>query len=313
MMGLSEVSQYIRSRIWDSDLDRLPPWLSIALRSIRILWAVVRDLHSGELSLRAMSLVYTTILSLVPLLAISFSVLKGLRSAFAGAFVAGLMWNMASVFFAKFVVSSAQYTAIYSAFAALIIFMLWLYIGWLVLLAGASSAYYHQHPERVSLVRGEPTLSVRMLERLAFALLTAIVNQFTNADPRSGAEELAGELNVPTSVVQSQIHALSQAGLIVATADDPPRWMPARAPETILLSEVMATIRKDGETPGLVFDKIAVPPIADRLLSDIEQRHTEILSQLSLADLVDPDEDGPSPDNSVAMLRVKRGPGDAAE
>jgi len=64
-----------------------------------------------------------------------------LTSAFAGAFVAGLMWNMACVFFAKFGVSSAQYTAIYSAFAALIIFMLWLYIGWLVLLAGARAAY----------------------------------------------------------------------------------------------------------------------------------------------------------------------------
>ena len=221
-------------------------------------------------------------------------------SAFAGACVAGLMWNMASVFFAKFVVSSAQYTAIYSAFAALIIFMLWLYIGWLVLLAGASSAYYHQHPERVSLIRGEPALSMRMVERLVFALLTAIVNRYVTADPRSGTEELAGDLNVPTDVAQVHIHALSQAGLVVATADDPPRWMPARAPETISLSDVMAAIRRNGENPVLAFDNITIPPVPGRLLSDIEQRHTEILSQRSLADLVDPDEDGSSTENSVA-------------
>ena len=236
-----------------------------------------------------------------------------LPSAFAGAFVAGLMWNMASVFFAKFVVSSAQYTAIYSAFAALIIFMLWLYIGWLVLLAGASSAYYHQHPERVSLVRGEPTLSVRMLERPAFALLTSITNQFHASDPQPKIEDLAAELNVPNSVLQLQIHALSQAGLIVATADDPPRWMPGPAPESISLAEVMALVRKDGETPGLDLDRIKIPPIPDRLLSDIKQRQTEVLSKLSLADLIDNDKDNPMAEHAIALLRVNRGPGDAAE
>jgi membrane protein len=40
-------------------------------------YALVRDLAEGQLTLRAMSLVYTTLLALVPLLAFSFSVLKG--------------------------------------------------------------------------------------------------------------------------------------------------------------------------------------------------------------------------------------------
>lgn len=43
----------------------------------KILYAIFRDLTDGQLSLRAMSLVYTTLITLVPLLAISFSVLKG--------------------------------------------------------------------------------------------------------------------------------------------------------------------------------------------------------------------------------------------
>jgi hypothetical protein len=54
---------------------------STLLRALRIplryLYALVRDLLEGQLTLRAMSLVYTTLLSLVPLLAFSFSVLKG--------------------------------------------------------------------------------------------------------------------------------------------------------------------------------------------------------------------------------------------
>lgn len=45
---------------------------------LRYVYALVRDIVSGQLTLRAMSLVYTTLLSIVPLIAFSFSVLKGL-------------------------------------------------------------------------------------------------------------------------------------------------------------------------------------------------------------------------------------------
>jgi len=45
---------------------------------LRYMYAVLRDIVSGQLTLRSMSLVYTTLLSIVPLIAFSFSVLKGL-------------------------------------------------------------------------------------------------------------------------------------------------------------------------------------------------------------------------------------------
>ena len=44
----------------------------------RTAYAMARDVLSGQLTLHAMSLVYTTLLSIVPLLALSFSVLKAL-------------------------------------------------------------------------------------------------------------------------------------------------------------------------------------------------------------------------------------------
>ncbi|HZL93942.1 MAG TPA: YhjD/YihY/BrkB family envelope integrity protein [Vicinamibacterales bacterium] len=51
---------------------------SRSLLVARYAFALLRDLLNGNLSLRAMSLVYTTILSIVPLLAFAFAVLKGL-------------------------------------------------------------------------------------------------------------------------------------------------------------------------------------------------------------------------------------------
>jgi membrane protein len=50
--------------------------LGTTLRLLRYLYAVLRDLARGEINLRAMGLVYTTLLSLIPLLAFSFAILK---------------------------------------------------------------------------------------------------------------------------------------------------------------------------------------------------------------------------------------------
>ena len=52
--------------------------LGLTLRLLRYPSALLRDWLSGELNMRAMSLVYTTLLSIVPLMAFSFSILKGL-------------------------------------------------------------------------------------------------------------------------------------------------------------------------------------------------------------------------------------------
>ena len=63
--------------LWKDDLRTMSGprrWLVVAMRMLVVL---ARQLLGGQLNLRAMSLVYTTLLSVVPLLAVSFSVLKG--------------------------------------------------------------------------------------------------------------------------------------------------------------------------------------------------------------------------------------------
>ncbi len=63
--------------LWCEDLyqaSRIERWIILP---VRMLVVVLRQLLGGQLNLRAMSLVYTTLLSTVPLLAVSFSVLKG--------------------------------------------------------------------------------------------------------------------------------------------------------------------------------------------------------------------------------------------
>jgi membrane protein len=54
-----------------------PPW-GATLRWLRYPAALIRDWLRGDISIRAMSLAYTTLLSLVPLLVFSFAILKGI-------------------------------------------------------------------------------------------------------------------------------------------------------------------------------------------------------------------------------------------
>ena len=68
--------QSFKSFVWATSPER-PLWQRETSRFLRILSMVARDVQGGLLTLRAMSLVYTTLLSFVPLLAVSFSVLKG--------------------------------------------------------------------------------------------------------------------------------------------------------------------------------------------------------------------------------------------
>ena len=61
--------------IWDEP-EAARRWRGRFAYTVRLLIVLVRDIASGQLTMRAMSLVYTTLLSIVPLLALSFSVLK---------------------------------------------------------------------------------------------------------------------------------------------------------------------------------------------------------------------------------------------
>lgn len=79
--AMSDFISKLRGRaldfVWEGD-PRAMPWPRRHLvKLLRLVFVMAREIATGELNLRAMSMVYTTLLSLVPLLAFSVSVLKG--------------------------------------------------------------------------------------------------------------------------------------------------------------------------------------------------------------------------------------------
>ncbi len=428
---------FIRT-IWGTQLSSLPPWRARLIRLLRGIYTLVRDLAEGQLTLHATSLVYTTLLSLVPLLAVSFSVLKAFgvhnkiqpvllrlleplgmkgveitvqilvfvenikvgvlgavglvmllytvvsllqkielafnytwhierprplmqrttqylsvltvgpvlvfsalgitatlmssaftqsiiaaspfgsaistvtrlapylliivaftfvyifmpntkvhfRSALFGGIIAGILWQLTGWGFATFVVSSARYTAVYSGFAILIMFMFWMYLSWLILLVGASIAYYHQHPEQLSVRRRDLRLSNRVKERLALLVMALTGQRFYRNQQPWTIEDYAQSLQVPRDVVARIVNALEMYGLLAYTTDDPSRILPARPFETTPIQDLLNVIRMAEERHHLGVAQLPGHPQVDPLVARMDEAQHTHLHGLTLKDLL---------------------------
>jgi membrane protein len=60
------------------------------------------------------------------------------RHAFAGAFTAALAFEVAKHVFAAYVKNVSAYELVYGTLAALPVFLIWIYVSWLIVLAGAA-------------------------------------------------------------------------------------------------------------------------------------------------------------------------------
>ncbi|MEM8982522.1 MAG: YihY/virulence factor BrkB family protein [Pseudomonadota bacterium] len=74
---MNALNSWLQRWLFSEPYAPRPLWQRVLRTVGQYLYALLRDLMSGQLTLRAMGLVYTTLLSIVPLLAFSFSLFKG--------------------------------------------------------------------------------------------------------------------------------------------------------------------------------------------------------------------------------------------
>jgi len=191
--------------------------------------------------------------------------------ALAAGAVGGALWQTAGWAFAAFVVSSTHYAAVYSSFAILVLFLIWLYVSWLVLLVGAALAFYLQHPEYLYAKPGEPRLSNRMRERLALAIVHEVGRRFVRGDPPPTLQELTHLLNVPMHSVKIILEALARGGILRKTNDDPPALLPARELSQLMVADVLAKVRAAGEDEFLGADALPLPQHVEAIATSVER------------------------------------------
>lgn len=169
------------------------------------------------------------------------------KSAFVGGLATAISWKLMGWGFANFVANSSNQTAVYSAFATVIIFMVWLYMVWLVLLIGASISFYFQHPN-YRLTRYKTTdLSCEHKEALAVAIMKEVANSFEddNDSSKVNYDSLVAKLNHKKLTIEKICNHLKKAKLIVFE-EKTQNIIPAKPLEKISILQIINSVRKYG-------------------------------------------------------------------
>ena len=208
-----------------------------------------------------------------------------LKSALLGGLVAALLWQSVGWGFAVFVASSTRYYAIYSSFAILLLFLLWLHIGWVIVLLGAQVAYAHQH---IRFYQGERELLAQSpagREKLALQMMFLVGRNFYyGLDPLS-VSELAAELHLPAGLVKDFMETFHQTKLVLPLAEEE-TFVLGRDPETIGIKEILDCVRHGGKIKSRPGDQSKEEKGIDELLLEVEQSAADVLQGKSLQSVI---------------------------
>ncbi|MCP4331255.1 MAG: YihY family inner membrane protein [Gammaproteobacteria bacterium] len=219
-------------------------------------------------------------------------------SALYGAVIAGGLWQTSGILFTSFIGSSAKYTAIYSGFAVLLVFMIWLYLSWVILLIGASISFYHQNPEQLKWRKKNLHLSARLRDRLALQAMVSIARAYDRqSDLDPSLDNLAADQQVPAIVLERMLDALADDDLVTLSADIPPRYLPGASLQRIRLLDIMRSAR-NAEDEGQS-DVLRSDAEVSRLLQDLEQRLVAHLEDQTLAEFLQKTEEDKTHEDSL--------------
>lgn len=163
-----------------------------------------------------------------------------MRPALIGGLIAGLMWQSASYAFAAFVAGATNYNAIYSGFAIVIFVLIWLYLGWLILLCGCQISYFSQHPRRCGPFAEVAPQGSRAREQAALGLVAAVLVPYVRGEQPPSRDQLGRRLGLSEPMLVSLAEPLVLAGVLAATED---RWVPARDPAGLSLHQLWQILR----------------------------------------------------------------------
>ncbi len=173
-----------------------------------------------------------------------------LRGILVGAVVAGCVWQVIQSSYVSLQIGVARYSAIYGALAQLPVTLVWIYLSWLVVLAGAELA-------AVVELGGEagPRDGARVSPLgLALEVLVRAAQSFRDGAGGIDLARIGRELGQDFGEVSEIAERLRAAGLLAAEATSA-RLLLARDPGAIELGGVARLLERDlaprGSHPGV--------------------------------------------------------------
>lgn len=259
--------------------------ITSSLQEQALLRLVLRTEYVGEAVVQLLRLL-PIVMNAVALM-ILYAVMPNRRphvpAILVGAVIAGCAWQLVQWAYITLQVGVAHYNAIYGALSQLPVLLVWLYLSWSVVLAGAElAAVYEFGTDAVPIPQ---TCGSRWA--IALHLLLQAAERFRAhgdaVDPRATARQLKLDADVVLEVVE----ALEARGLLAAMAGNESRFMLARDPGTINLAELEA-----------LMDATALPtgtdPRVQALFEELTAERQHAVRPRSLADVLDDARSGES-------------------
>lgn len=202
-----------------------------------------------------------------------------------GGIIAGILWQSLSVAFAKFVAfstSHGSYAAIYSGFAIGIISLWWIYLSWLVLLAGAAVSFYSQHAQQITRFRKEVG-SAEVDELTGLTMIYRVARDFDIHGGGIDTSDMESNLSFGPQVISRIREKLIKHNILVAAGEGSCKLVPARPLDKITMREILIAIRQtEAPLPLSLKNETAVIELAESLHLAMEAQ----LDAMTLADWV---------------------------
>jgi membrane protein len=172
------------------------------------------------------------------------------RERLLGGFLAGLVFQLFQRFYLKVIFAVTSYNAIYGTFAAVPLFLIWLYISWLIVIAGGEMTrrFTDWFLTRLPLTRILEPLTFAELKDLALKVMELSLGRFREglgAKPL-GLNEMARLLKSPVPYTGRAVNCLMRCGLLTRVAspdsDEGPEFLPSADPDSLTPEVVVAKL-----------------------------------------------------------------------
>lgn len=206
-----------------------------------------------------------------------------LREAIIAGVIAGTAFQFWQWIYIHFQVRLSTYGAIYGSFAALPLFLIWLQVSWLIVLAGAEIAV---EIENAFIIRDGKS-HLLSIKTVALLIVYNCVLAFAKGAPPLTDLQLACKLGISLSHFHEILEVLSVNRIIseVSVGNNTFGYQPARAIQDITIQVVFDAFDKSYEIPACVQDTIELQKI-ERLITEMDKVAADSLGNKSLYSLV---------------------------
>jgi membrane protein len=167
-------------------------------------------------------------------------------AAAAGGLTAGVLWQTGSLLFASFVANAGNYNAVYSSFAIVIFLLIWIYVGWLILLIGCQLAFYVQNPRHLEPMQRSLQIAGREAEYLALTIMAMAAQRYIGGEKSLAQDDLIQGIDAPPENVTHMVAALIECGYLIESGPVRAQLLPARDPSSIQLGAMWRALRSHG-------------------------------------------------------------------